>query len=172
MFVSAVPYRQIQPPGAEQVDHAGPLGDMDGGGHHHSQPGDRRRRRRGGLIARGGGLNPGTGEISLMRDLNSITGEESPIGDFMRATVHLTRQAAADSRARNRDHGHRHALGSLSVALPERDAPLLDSGHLLVAVQPAEHVQPRRQPAIRDSDGPLDLPDAPSPAVRQACGTP
>ena len=39
-----------------------------------------------------------------------------------KTTVHLTRQAAADSRARNRDHGHGHALGSLSVALPERDA--------------------------------------------------
>lgn len=34
------------------------------------------------------------------------------------------------------------------------DDRLLDSGHVLVAVQPAEHVQARRQPAIRDPDGP------------------
>ena len=38
------------------------------------------------------------------------------------ARLRAARQAAADSRARNRDHGHGHALGSLSVALPERDA--------------------------------------------------
>lgn len=46
------------------------------------------------------------------------------------------------------------------------------AGHILVAVQPADHGQPRRQPRIRDPDGPLDLPECSSLAVRQAHGIP
>lgn len=58
-----------------------------------------------------GDLNPGTGEISLNLDLNSKTGEKSPDRGVHASTVHLTRQAAADSHARNRDRGSRPRLG-------------------------------------------------------------